>query len=76
MKNKPVFKNTFVFKKNNVNLNSNKKNLPMPGTLHKRLLKNIQERNKYLFTDTSKLLMKSASGTNIKNAKPLNLDGI
>ena len=81
MKNKPVFKNTFVFKKNNVNLNSNKKNLPMPGTtLHKRLLKNIQERNnfnnKYLYTDTSKLLLKSTSGTNIKNAKPFNLDGI
>ena len=49
----------------------------MPGTtLHKRLLKNIQERNKYLFTDTSKLLLKSTSGTNIKNAKPFNLDGI
>jgi hypothetical protein len=52
----------------------------MPGTLHKRLLKNLQERNnfnnKYLYTDTSKLLMKSASGTNIKNAKPLNLDAI
>ena len=80
MKNKPVFKSTFVFKKNNLNLNSNKKNLPMPGTLHKRLLKNLQERNnfnnKYLYTDISKLLMKSASGTNIKNAKPLNLDAI
>ncbi len=79
LKNKPVFKSNFNFKKSTIS-SINKKNLPMPGTLHKRLLKNIQERNnynnKYLYTDNSKLLIKSISGTNIRNAKPINLDGI
>ncbi len=79
LKNKPVFKANFNFKKSTIS-SLNKTNLPLPGTLHKRLLKNIQEKNnnntKYFYTDGSKLLIKSTSGSNIRNAKPLNLDGI
>ena len=65
---KPDFKENYPPKKD-LKYFSNKKSIPTPINLNKKLMK---INNNYLLKDNSNFLMKSTSTSNIRNAKPFN----